>query len=306
MHLALVINRSAGSFRRLDLDDTVSAITRILQECGHQVTVAVVGRRDLADTLSTLAQDQRLDAVVVGGGDGTALTAVLAGLGRDKPMGLLPVGTLNLLARDLGLPLDPLAAAQAIGQGHVARIDLAEVNGLPFTIWASLGMHPWVVRQRDKLQKREGLGKWPAFALAAMRAFRRYPLMQVSLIADGKTTTVRTPLVVISNNAWRRQPLPLTREALDGGELVINVARATGRLGMLWLAFNALTGLWRAGSFLDTFRAEEVRVIGRKRRMMVSLDGEVTVLRSPLVFRLRPKTLQVMMPGPSSQDDRAV
>lgn len=296
MRIALAINRSAGTFNRMALEPTVAAIADIFRAAGHDVETCVCGRRDLAGVLSALAQRTDVDAVVCGGGDGTALTAILAGLGRDRPLGILPLGTLNLLARDLGLPLDPLDAAVALARGHAGTIDLAEVNGLPFAIWASLGMHPWIVRRRDKLQ-REGRRKWPAFAMAALRAFRRYPLVRVTLSVGGSQKTVTTPLLVISNNAWHEQMLPLTRAALDRGELVVHVAKVSSRLGLLWLALRAAVGLWNVSSLLDTFTAEEVRVISRKRRVMVSLDGEVTVLRSPLVFKLRPGGLSVLMPA---------
>lgn len=297
MRLALVINRSAGSFHRLALEPTIAAIAQALRDGGHTVEINICGRRDLAERLTEWAHRGDIDAVLCGGGDGTALTAILAGLGQEKPLGILPLGTLNLLARDLGLPPDAVEAARMLAPGHTAAIDLAEVNGLPFAIWASLGMHPVIVHRRDKLQ-RGGLKKWPAFALAALRALRRYPLIRVSLAVNGQMTTITTPLLVISNNAWRDRPLPLVRESLDRGELVVHVAKVTTRWGLLRLAFQALVGTWRDGQLLETFSAEEVRVISRKRRMIVSLDGEVTVLRAPLIFRLRPKALRVLMPSP--------
>ena len=303
MRIALAVNLSAGTFNRMALEPTVAAIAEIFRAAGHAVEVCICGRRDLAGTLSALAQRTDLDTVVCGGGDGTILTAILAGLGRDRPLGILPLGTLNLLARDLGLPLDPLEAARLLAHSHAATIDLAEVNGLPFAIWASLGMHPWIVRRRDKMQ-RGGYGKWPAFALAALRAFRRYPLVRVTLSADGRQRTFNTPLLVISNNAWHEQMLPPTRAALDRGELVVHVAKVSSRLGLLWLALRALVGAWNASSLLDTFKVDEVRVISRKRRVMVSLDGEVTVLRSPLVFKLRPGGLKVLMPTTTDNDAR--
>ncbi len=296
MRIALVVNRSSGTFRRLPLQATITAIVEQLAEQGHLVEVEITSKRQLAATLAAWARRDDVDAVVVGGGDGTFLTAILAGLGRDKPLGLLPLGTLNLLARDLGLPTDPVAAAAALGHGHVADIDLAEVNGLPFAIWASLGMHPRVVRRRDKLQA-EGLGKWPAFALAALRALRRYPLMQVEISAGGITSSLVTPIVVISNNAWAETPLhlPPSRHILDRGELMVHVAKTTSRLGLIWLALNALLGRWRVNRLLTVFSADQVVVTGRKSRMMLSLDGEVTVLRAPLVFRCHPRSLRVLM-----------
>lgn len=296
MRIVLLINRSAGSFRRLPVEATAGACAEALRRGRHDVRVQIADHRDIGARLTALALDPQVDAVVVGGGDGTVLTAVLAGLGQAKPLGLLPLGTLNLLARDLGLPDDPEAAALALATGQVAEIDLAEVNGQPFAIWASLGLHPLVVRRRDKLQ-RGGMGKWRAFALGALRVFRRYPLMRVTISARGRTVTIDTPLVVISNNAWREEPLPLSRVALDRGELEVHVAKCRSRLSLLLLAFNALLGRWKISRLLDTFTAREVRVTSPKRRVMLSLDGEVTVQRAPLLFCTRPKALRMIMPA---------
>jgi diacylglycerol kinase family enzyme len=297
MKLALVINRSAGTFRRLPLDSTVAAIVAALAEAGHVVRTDIVGRRELARTLSTLADNPDLDAVVVGGGDGTILTAVVAGLGERLPLGILPLGTLNLFARDLGLPLDPVEAARVLAGAVVRDIDLAEVNGQPFAIWASMGMHPWVVRRRDHMQ-RDGMAKGRAMLLAALRAFRRFPLIDVTLsLPEEGTVSVATPMLFITNNPWRDEPLPLSREALDTGRLEIHVAACSGRLSLLWLVAEAVIGRWRTSRRIRTYTAEEVRVTSRKRRMMVSLDGEVTVMNAPLVFRARPKALRVLMPA---------
>ena len=296
MRLALLINRSAGTFRRLPLEPTVAAIAAAFRAAGHRADVEICGRHDLSTALTCLATRPDLDAVVIGGGDGTILTAILAGLGTRVPLGILPLGTINLFARDLGLPRDPVAAAAVLAAGGPAEIDLAEVNGMPFAIWASLGMHPWMVRRRDHLQ-RDGVGKWRAMALAALRGLRRYPLVKAKISVRGETFSVATPLIVISNNAWRQERPPMQRSALDQGLLEVHVARCSTRLSLIWLAVNALLGRWRLGRLLETYQAETVRVLSHQRRCMLSLDGEVTVLRSPLVFRARPKALHVLVPA---------
>lgn len=300
MRLALILNRSAGTMRRLSPQETLQALVHCFGQAGHEVLGELCDRRQLAARLSAMAMDKSIDLVVVGGGDGTFLTAILAGLGIRKPLGLLPLGTLNLLARDLGLPTDPLAAAMALAQGKVDSIDLAEVNGYPFAIWASLGLHPVIVRQRDKLQ-RIGLGKWWAFALAALRALRRYPLIDVTISLEGESRSFTTPMLVISNNAWRDEPPPLRRQALDRGELEVHVAKAGTRWDLIRLVFAAALGSWRTEHLIQTYRTREVRVTSRKKRAIVSLDGEVTVLRSPMVFRCRPKALSMLIPA-SPQD----
>jgi diacylglycerol kinase family enzyme len=299
MRLALVINRSAGLFRRLPLDPMVAALARRLRADGHRLDIEVCGRRDLAAALTAAAQAVGLDGVLVGGGDGSVLTAIQAGLGTAaRPLGVLPLGTLNLFARDLGLPIAPVAAAGALAQCHAAAIDLAEVNGLPFAIWASLGLHPWMVRRRDHLQ-RDGMGKWRAMVLAALRALRRYPMLRVRLAIGEETLVLDTPSVIVTNNRWRPGPPPPARPRLDQGLLQVHVVRAASRRGLVWLALNALIGRWPAGGLLETHDCERLQVIGRHRRTMLSLDGEVAVIRSPLMFRSRPGALHVLLPGPA-------
>jgi len=300
MRLAVVINRSAGGFRRFPPAATVAAIRDAFVENGHQVELRMIGRHDLPAWFATLSRRADLDAVVIGGGDGTILSAVGNGLGRDCPLGILPLGTLNLFARDIGLPLDPVEAARAVARAGTAEIDLAEVGGRPFAIWASLGMHPWIVRRRDHLQ-RHHLRKMPAMALAALRGFFHFPSIEVTLTLDRtETRTVRTPMLFISNNTWRDEPPPLSRRTLDTGRLEVHVATCSGRLSLLWLAVETMLGRWRNSRWLQTFSAGEVDVAGPRRRLMLSLDGEVTVMSSPLSFRVRPRALKVLMPGRGS------
>lgn len=297
MRLALVINRSAGGFRRHPPAATVAAIRAAFVGAGHQLELRMVGRRDLPACFAALSDRDDLDAVVVGGGDGTILSAVGNGLGRDRPLGILPLGTLNLFARDIGLTLDPIAAARAVAHAGTAAIDLAEVDGRPFAIWASLGMHPWIVRRRDHLQRRRR-SKMTAMAIAALRALVLFPQLDVTLTPDqAEPRRVRAPMLFISNNAWRDEPPPLSRQSLDTGRLEVHIAICSGRLSLLWLAVEALLGRWRSSARLQTFSAREVQVASTRRRLMLSLDGEVAVMTPPLHFRVRPRALKVLMPG---------
>jgi len=297
MRLALVLNRSAGSFRRLAPDATARAIEDVLTRAGHTVETRLVGRRALPAEFSALAARGDLDAVVVGGGDGTILAAIRAGLGQTLPLGLLPLGTLNLFARDLGLPTRPLEAAARLAAARPAAIDLAQVNGLPFGIWASVGLHPWAVRRRDHLQ-RDGMGKTLAMAIAALRAFWRFERLSLRIRWDGGETTCVTPLLVVSNNAWRDQTPPLQREALDAGTIEVHVAACPDRRSLLLLALEALLGRWRGSRRIRTLRTGEAHVACDRRRLLASLDGEVEVVEPPLHFRTRPGALKVLMPGP--------
>lgn len=298
MRLSLVINRRSGSFLKTFRHSGLETVLAILRKAEHTVDVHLCGRNNIAQTLQECAQDQEIDAVIVGGGDGTIRTAILAGLGQQKPLGILPLGTLNLLARDLGLPLDPVVAAQRFSSISIAHIDLAEVNGLPFAIWASLGLHPWITHRRDKMQ-RDGMGHWYAFLWASLQVFTRYTPLRITATIDGERRHFISPVIVVSNNAWKDQGSPfspLVRKNLDRNELVVHVVQSTSRFSLLWIAINALLGRWKIQGLLDSFTAREVWVSGLRHRIMVSLDGEVITMQSPLCFTCRHKALQVIVP----------
>src|SRR6185503_16647759 len=100
------------------------------------------------------------DAVVIGGGDGTVSAAADRAVRHGKPIGVLPLGTLNHFARDLGMPPDLRDAVRAIATGVVREVDVGEVNGRVFVNNSSIGVYPTVVRDRDEQRLRFGRGKW--------------------------------------------------------------------------------------------------------------------------------------------------
>jgi diacylglycerol kinase family enzyme len=110
-----------------------------------------------------MAVREGANPVVAAGGDGTlnAVTSVL--VDGDRTLGVLPIGTLNHLAKDLRIPLDLDGAVQTLLEGVVANVDVAEVNGQIFLNNSGLGLYPKIVRHREKLQDQLGHGKWPAF-----------------------------------------------------------------------------------------------------------------------------------------------
>src|SRR6185503_11351427 len=120
------------------------------------------------------------DVVVAGGGDGTVSTAAGALAGTGVPLGVLPLGTLNHFAKDLGIPLDLGDAARVIVAGWTQTVDVGEVNGRLFVNNASVGMYARLIAERAAMQ-RIGRGKWVAHGLATLRVFRRYQRLRVEV-----------------------------------------------------------------------------------------------------------------------------
>jgi diacylglycerol kinase family enzyme len=233
---------------------------------------------------------------VAGGGDGTINCAASAVVGRNIPLGVLPMGTLNHFAKDLGIPLDLEEAAKVILTGVECKVDVGEVNELIFLNNSSLGVYPAIVRLRDKY--RETLkGKWLAALWAALTVLRRNPFMTVRIGVEDQKIVRRTPLVLMGNNEYRASGMNAgTRESLSRGRLALYVLNAEQRPGLLRLAWEVLLKGAERAKEIDVVLVEDATIETRRRHLQVATDGEVFTFESPLNYRIRPGALRVYVP----------
>ena len=224
------------------------------------------------------------------------MAAALAG--TSTAMLVLPAGTLNHFARDLGVPLGPTEAALLVRDGARRQVDVAEVNGRVFVNNSSIGAYPIAVALRERLQDAGGRGKWSAMTRASLRTFRRFPTMRVRIDGDDGIGDLETPFVFVGNNAYGGGGVAASQRArLDGGRLGVVTAKATTRREALRVAVLAAFG--RLDDASATWRGEpaEVTVDTRSRSVLVSLDGEIVRLETPLRYRSRPGALVVIAPA---------
>ena len=233
---------------------------------------------------------------VAAGGDGTVNAVASVVAGTETALGVLPLGTLNHFAKDLGIPLDLAQAVETIVRGEVRRVDVAEVNGRLFVNNSSVGVYPTVVRKREA-QQRLGKGKWSAFAHAILTVVGRYPLIRVTVEVDGRAITRKTSLVFIGNNEYELNGLRIgKRSRLDAGKLAAYLPHGVGRWRIVWFALRGLFGRLRDGKDFDVFHAAELSIVVNRPKMTVATDGEVSVLDMPLEYRIRPGGLAVVAP----------
>ncbi|MDE2298247.1 MAG: sphingosine kinase [Burkholderiales bacterium] len=293
---AFIINGRAGpAFDAGWLHEQRPAIEAIA--AGGPITVVEDGGQLRAAVEQALAL--KCVAVVAGGGDGT-LNAVASRLvGGPVAFGVLPLGTLNHFAKDLGIPLDPTAALQTIAAGHRLAVDVGEVNGHHFLNNSSIGLYVDMVRDRERQQTRLGRGKWLAFAWAMLGTLRRYPFMTVTLTVRGQTIAHRTPLVFVGNNAYLTEGLQIgQRDGLQGGVLSVYVTERAGRWRLIELGLRALAGRLRQAKDFRVLLATELHIDTARRRLRVATDGELRRLDTPLRYRIHPRALQVIVPAP--------
>ncbi|MFL6711282.1 MAG: diacylglycerol/lipid kinase family protein [Massilia sp.] len=293
--LAVIINGGAGSGH----DDSAAGDLRgrfAGVGCAAQVTLAKGGAEMIAAAKKALA-DPAIDAIVAGGGDGTinAVASIVAG--SRKPFGVLPLGTLNHFAKDLGVPLDLAEAVRTVAEGEVIAVDVGEVNGRIFLNNSGLGLYPDIVHDREKQQSRLGRGKWLAAAWATVAALRRYPFLKLRLFIKGREHLRATPFVFIGNNEYSMTGLSIgERASLQDGLLSLYVAQRPGRLGLLRFGWRALWGRLAQEKDFDAMLCDSFDIATRHKRMRVALDGEVTVMHTPLHYKIRAGDLHVIVP----------
>src|SRR6266481_9305295 len=191
--VVFILNGAAGANRA---DEAREQIARVAAESGAIARIQIAGSGVEICDFARLAVKEGAVAVVAGGGDGTVNAVASTLLGSEVALGVLPLGTLNDFAKDLGIPLDIEAATRNIFQGRQVSVDVGEVNGRIFLNNSSLGVYPRVVLlQHEEEQKKKGLNKWVALAQAALSVLEHYSLLRVRLCLDGKELSRKTPFV---------------------------------------------------------------------------------------------------------------
>jgi len=292
MRLAIVVNSGAGALDQEGCEERARQIREAFAGLRVQTEIFLCSPARLTRTARQLAS-RDFDAVVAAGGDGT-VSSVAAGLaGTAMPLAVLPFGTLNHFARDIGMPNALEEAALAIRDGTTERIDVGEVNGRVFINNSSIGLYPEAVIERDDKRKR-GMSKLPAMLLAALRVLWRFPLLAVCVETPEQTVATRTPFVFVGNNDYTTNIRALgRREHLARGHLCVHTIRTRGRLKMFWSMLRAMFGRVEAVPEFETQHVTEAQVIAKKRTIAVAFDGEVMRTATPLYYRIRPGALLV-------------
>ena len=292
---AVIINASSGtddkSRAREILADTFAS-----SRVEARISLAKSGGEIIE--LARRAVRDNCQPIIAGGGDGTINAVASVLVDTDRTLGVLPLGTLNHFAKDLKIPLDVAAAARVCLEGREAKVDVGEVNERIFLNNSSLGLYPSIVRHREKQQQQLGRGKWPAFVWATLTTLKRYPFLSVRLSTDDERMIRHTPFVFVGNNEYEMESFNIgARSCIDAGRLSLYVAHRTGRLGLLRLAWRALFGGLRDEEDFHAMCTKEIWIeTRRQKRLRVATDGEVTVMTTPLHYRVRPGALRVIVP----------
>jgi diacylglycerol kinase family enzyme len=294
--LTVVLNREAGTLVSLGPERVEAGLREIFTAMGCGVEILNVPGAEVEEALRR-ALHGSADAVIVGGGDGTVATAATIFAGQDKPLGILPLGTFNLAARDLGMPMDWEQAATQLVTAPVAEADLLDLGGKLYFCVVVLGFYPALVMGREEYH-----GNWLVKSIRtvmdAIRSVTAFPPLNLRLSQNGSTESHRTRMALIANNDYEDMfGIIPARSSLDAGYFTVYISKHRTRLGMARSMLAWLLGRWKLDREIISLRATTMEIdVKRKRRLAVMMDGEVDKVALPFKVVLRPKALRVICP----------
>ncbi|MGH6706186.1 MAG: diacylglycerol/lipid kinase family protein [Sphingomicrobium sp.] len=287
MEAVTILNRNKGDR---------ASVEAALRAAGIRGPVEAVDGQDIEERTRARV-NEGAKKLIVGGGDGSVGAAASALAGSDAALGILPLGTLNHFARDLGIPADLGKAAALIAEGHCRTVDVAEVNGRTFVNNSAIGLYPLMIVDRESQQRRLGRSKRLAMLVASLRTLARFHDQRLTLATGEGRSSLDTPLLFVGNNEYRLAvPGAGQRERLDDGHLCVLVMRKKGVPGFLAATARALVGLTRSDDMVRLDDVDGLRVDSRQPTLTVAIDGETCRMTPPLDFRIRKHALRVIAP----------
>jgi diacylglycerol kinase family enzyme len=297
----VLVNRRAGAVLEVGKEHFAERLKAEFAKCRYDACIFLLEPHELSSAFNDCVGSSSVDLVVIAGGDGS-MSAILPDLMRTGvPIAVLPLGTVNLIGRDLGATGDLAVDVARIANGRVTSVDVVMINNTPFHSIAGLGWFVKMAAERQAARSRFPLSRHFGLAWAALKTI----LLSRSVDVDYRTPdlhqVVRADAVLVTNNRFfgseRRRP------RLDEGLFEMHIIQASSIWLRLKVLVRLLQGTWRDSENLMTVQATEAILKRRGRtRLRIAIDGELRRLQSPLRIRIVPGMIKLVMSGPHAGD----
>ena len=301
LNLSFIYNEKSG-FHSAANNKILEEMVCYWAERGFSVTQFVISNHQDFDQMmqQVLLRHADLDhpgIVVAAGGDGT-LNAVAARLLHLKvPMGILPMGTFNYVARALDIPLDLMAAAEVIATGVKRAIHVAKINDQIYLNNASLGLYPLFIQKRELYNQKFGRFPLHAYTSGLDVLIREHQELKLELQIDQEIYSLETPLIFFGNNQLQLADLNLkVAECAKEGRVAGVVMAKSDKLILFKSLLQLVRGKIDAASDVHSFSAQQVIVDAEQAQLSVAIDGEIVEMTPPLKIHVEHSALNVMVP----------
>lgn len=287
----LFLNRSSGA--KLP-GDGLSELLAAAQKAEIEV-IEVSAEIDCAQVVRDRSH-RGTSLFIAAGGDGTVHHVMQAVVKTTSEFAVIPLGTYNHFARDVGIPLDWKEALEVALSGGRRSVDAARINDRYFINNVSIGLYPEAVTLRE--ERGRDYPRWKARLYALYTTLRKYPHVNITVETDDRHEVIRTHVFMVSNNSYdlERVGIEAPRERMTEGRLSVYWLDHVSRWELARHVSRYLAGRVRTVPGFRSFRTLRMRVQSSRRHLKVGIDGEVFTLATPLVLTTVPQSLIVRVP----------
>ncbi|MGV0887196.1 diacylglycerol kinase family protein [Acinetobacter venetianus] len=298
--LSIIYNQKSG-FHAAQQDEVYERLMTFWTQHGFEIQVFELNQKVDFDEMmkSVLSRHQQADlrgVVVAAGGDGTLNAVAKRLMHTNIPMGVIPLGTFNYVARVLDIPIDVFSAAEVIATGKFREVHVATINDQIYLNNASLGLYPLFIKKRELYNQHFGRFPLNAYTSGLDVLLREHKSLKLSINVDGQKYPVATPLIFFGNNQLQLCDMKLRiAECAANGKLAGVVVAKSDRFSLLKMLLKLIQGKIEQTPDVYTFCAENITVGCKKDKVTVAIDGELMELETPLNFSVQKSSLKVMV-----------
>ncbi|MDB4939785.1 MAG: sphingosine kinase [Candidatus Doudnabacteria bacterium] len=290
--IALIINSKA---KQTDLQN-LNRIYEALKKTDFEILEYIENDKQTISQFAEAAAKDNFEMVVAAGGDGTISSVATRLVHSNTALGVIPMGTYNNFAKDLGIPLDIETAVENLVSGIPKLIDVGEVNGHHFINNSSIGLYPHLVLRREMAESK-GMPRIFATIHAALKVFQKFPYHKVKLLVGDKETHRETPLMFFGNGYYDFDGLNIGARVLPtDGTLSLYILKNVKRMELLKLSFMAFSNKIHNDPRFEKHFVSRATVEVPKKIIYVAKDGEVLKMQSPLQYKVKQRALKVIVP----------
>ena len=303
--LSMIYNEKSG-FHASNNEQIYEQLMTLWTELGFEIQVFDLASEQSIHVLmdkvkSRHAQYDHLGVVVAAGGDGTLNAVASQLLNQEIPMGILPLGTFNYVARVLNIPLDIIEAAKIIGSGEPRASHVARINDHIYLNNASLGLYPLFIKKRELYNQKFGRFPLHAYTSGLDVLIRDRKELKLEVEVDQKKYPVKTPLLFFGNNQLQLKEMKLKiAQCAALGEVAGVILAKSDKATLFKTLFQLIRGKLEQAADVYSFSGKQVTVYSKKSSLTVAIDGELMELDTPLHFSVAKNALKVMVPYDSA------
>ena len=298
----LIFNPYAGRFPSRILTERAAAV---LSEQNWDVQLKQSSGGSEITDIAIDAVENNQDAVFVAGGDGSINLAIAGLLGSDTALGVLPAGTTNVWAQELGLPglgytrlMALEESARQLVKGISKKVDIGSCNGHPFLMWCGVGLDGFIVHRIEPRSNWEKHFSIVSYGARAIRYASLWSGVDLRAVADGKQISGRYLLAVISNiHLYAGGKAKISPEArLDDGVMDLWLFEGQSILDTIQHAWNLFSGRHLYSDQSKCIQFRSLRLFSNQ-TLEIQIDGEPMAGTKEVIIEIRPKALKILVPS---------